>query len=72
MQITVRVDDAAVRAGLRQSRTAIRQDIKRTFDEAARKHTKPVAMLIAPSVARPFVTTRGTTSGAWLGTTARG
>ena len=72
MNIKVTVDDKAVRDGLRATRRNIRQDVKRTFDDAARKHTLPEARRRAPGFAKATMTTRGTTSGAWLGTTARG
>jgi hypothetical protein len=72
LNIRVRVDDKAVRDGLRASRRNIREDIKRTFDASARRHTLPVARALAPGVISATMTTKGTTSGAWLGTTARG
>lgn len=72
LNVKVSVDDVAVRDALRASRRNIRQDIRRAFDDAARRHTLPEARRRAPGFAAATMTTRGTTTGAWLGTTARG
>lgn len=72
LNVKVQVDDRAVRDALRATRRNIRQDVKRTFDDAARRHTLPAARRLAPGFAAASMTTRGTTNGAWLGTAARG
>lgn len=72
MTITVRVDDAAVMAGLRSQRRAINQDVKRTTLVAGQKTVLPTTKRLAPSIIRGPLIVRSTTKGAYLTTSARG
>ena len=73
LSFRIRVDDREVLAGLRAQRRAIRQDIKRITLDAAKREVLPVARAsAAPSRLRKTIIARSTTSGAYLGTSARG
>lgn len=73
MTFNVRVDDAAVVAGLRSQRREIRQDVKRLSLTAANETVLPTARsLAAPSRLRRSIIAKSTTNGARLSTSARG
>lgn len=72
MTITVKVDDAAVLAGLRAQRRAINQDVRKTTLVAAEKTVLPTTKRLAPSIIRGPLIARSTTKGAYLTTSARG